>query len=78
MANIESGFARFEGESDSEYYARLDAALSGDDFDEEEFDGSEFDYRFDDIDDYPIDEYDEVDWDWPDDDFGLDDDLISA
>ncbi len=78
MANIESGFPRFEGETDHEYYARLDAALSGDDIDEDDLideDTIDFDDEmyFDDWSErWPNDDDDDV-WDWNDNDDFLDD-----
>ncbi len=76
-ANIEYGFPRFEGETDKEYYARLDAALSGDDFDDgperDELDAIDDEVRIDDFDElYSDGDFDEV-WDWSDNDAFLDD-----
>ena len=69
MANTVSGFPRFEGESDHDYYDRLDAALNGDAIDEEperdELDAIDGEAYLNDV------------WDWNDNDDFLDD-LISA
>lgn len=72
-ANIECGFPRFEGETDKEYYARLDAALSGDDFNEEP-ERDELDAIDDEHDSMSIDDFDDLldEWDWNDGDTFLD------
>ncbi len=81
MANMETGFPRFEGETDKEYYARLDAALDGDDYEDPE--DCEDAYAIDNLEpcDFEDDNTDAANdfdefldvWDWNDGDYFLED-----